>query len=151
MTTQELAAIVQNMWCNGSVHEPTARAIKDALDRLAAIEDAPSKVAEIELRHSKMQAPVNTVKSTPIYEGTIWPDSPDWRSFPSDDEIRACSTWWRMRGNPPRAYAVELTFIDDDLVDSTGDGPPLTLRSPGKPAAASMPMYLSDRWQRRTP
>lgn len=45
-TTKELAQIVENMWCNGSVHEPTARAVKEALDRLAAYE-RPLEDAEL--------------------------------------------------------------------------------------------------------
>lgn len=59
---RELAGIVENMWCNGSVHEPTARAIKEALDELARIKGAALSVPEIEERAQRRTGVILTEK-----------------------------------------------------------------------------------------
>lgn len=85
--------------------------------------------------------------------GTKWRVPSDkWHDFPSDEQIRACSTWWRRKQNQDftgTPCAVDLRFIGDDLVDDSDDGPPLTLRGPSKPDAASFRWYQADRWQAR--
>lgn len=74
--------------------------------------------------------------------------------FPSDEAIRKQSAWLRKLPDG-RELRVDLKFIGEDLVDDTGDGPPLTLRyaDPSKHNGLPPPVerYKLSRWRSCSP
>lgn len=70
-----------------------------------------------------------------------------WGAFPSHEAIRNQRKWWRKRKDSTRSpHIVELIISDGEIIDDTGDSPPLVLRKANGEEAASFSWYLKDQW-----
>lgn len=127
------------------LHDNEAMILRNGMTVINQLADAK---AELQRLRAPMASDISRSPATTEPPGPP-PDPNAWLDFPNDEAIRFHRHWWRLNGRTGKPQPVELKFIGHDLVDDTGDSPPLVLRSPGREDAASFRWYLADKWQPR--